>query len=206
MARNVFISFRYSDGHLYKDDLASKFDASVDTVDYSEDEDRFGMSESTIKNYLYGKLKRSSVTIVLLTPQAITYKKDYAGRIDDWIYDEVRYSLEDRDGNATNGLIGVYVPEVEDQLFQRKTHICSICNHESTVLSMNDFPNLVRRNMMNVRPQYKKNKCLGVFDRDYDSYCSLISYSEFVSDIGHFVDLAFQKRTQLEKYELHKRL
>ena len=55
---------------------------------------------------------------------------------DDWIYDEVRYSLEDREGNATNGLIGVYVPEVENQLFQRRTHICSTCNRETTVLSM----------------------------------------------------------------------
>ena len=206
MARNVFISFRYSDGHEYKEALASKFDASVDTVDYSEDEDRSDMSESTIRNYLYGKLKRSSVTIILLTPQAITYRRDYTGRIDDWIYDEVRYSLDDREGNATNGLIGVYVPEVEDQLFQRKTHRCSICNHESVVLSMNDFNNLVRRNMMNVRPQYKKNKCPGIYDRDYDSYCSLVSYSEFVNNIDYYVDLAFQKRAQLDRYEIHKRL
>ena len=71
---------------------------------------------------------------------------------------------------------------------------------------MNDFNNLVRRNMMNVRPQYKKNKCPGIYDRDYDSYCSLVSYSEFVNNIGYYVDLAFQKRAQLDRYEIHKRL
>ena len=63
MAKNVFISFRYSDGHWYKDALSKLFDGYSDTVDFSEDEDRSRMSEVTIKNYLYGKLRRSSVTI-----------------------------------------------------------------------------------------------------------------------------------------------
>ncbi len=45
MARNVFISFQYADGHEYKDELAGLFDASEDTVDFSEDEDRSQMSD-----------------------------------------------------------------------------------------------------------------------------------------------------------------
>ena len=53
MARNVFISFRYSDGHEYKDELASLFNDSDDTVDYSEDEDRSHMSEDSIRKFLY---------------------------------------------------------------------------------------------------------------------------------------------------------
>ena len=206
MARNVFISFRYSDGHDYKDELAKLFDGSDDTVDYSEDEDRSQMSKDTIKSFLYGKLKRSSVTIVLLTPEAINYKRNWYGQIDDWIYDEVRYSLEDRDGNATNGLIGVYVPEAEDSLFQRKTHNCSVCNKESEVLSMLDFDNLVRKNMMNVKDEYKVNKCPNVYDSDYDSYCSLISYEDFKKNFGKYVDMAYEKRNELYKYTLRKRL
>ena len=206
MARNVFISFRYSDGHDYKDELAKLFDGSDDTVDYSEDEDRSQMSKDTIKSFLYGKLKRSSVTIVLLTPEAINYKRNWYGQIDDWIYDEVRYSLEDRDGNATNGLIGVYVPEAEDSLFQRKTHKCSVCNKESEVLSMLDFDNLVRKNMMNVKDEYKVNKCPNVYDSDYDSYCSLISYEDFKKNFGKYVDMAYEKRNELYKYTLRKRL
>lgn len=206
MAKNVFISFRYADGHRYKEQLASRFDLNVDTVDYSEDVNRSHLSESTIRQYLYRKLRRSSVTIALLTPQALTYQKDAYGNIDDWIYDEVRYSLEDREGNATNGLIGVYVPEVEDLLFLKNTHRCVICNQESTVLSLYDYPNLVRRNMMNVKQPYKRNRCNGIYDSDYDSYCSLVSYSDFISDIGHYVDIAFQKRNEVYKYDLCKKL
>lgn len=62
MARNVFISFRFSDGHRYKDALSALFDQNQDTVDYSEDEDRSDMSDETIRDYLYKKLRRSSIT------------------------------------------------------------------------------------------------------------------------------------------------
>ena len=66
MANNVFISFRFADGYKYKDSLSNLFDGNNDTVDFSEDQDRSQMSEETIRRYLYSKLKRSSVTIVLL--------------------------------------------------------------------------------------------------------------------------------------------
>jgi len=50
MARKVFISFRYSDGHLYKDELVKKFNNDDDIINYSEETDRSNMSEETIKN------------------------------------------------------------------------------------------------------------------------------------------------------------
>lgn len=215
MAKNVFISFRYSDGHEYKDELAALFDGSDDTVDFSEDEDRSQMSEDTIRKFLYGKLKRSSVTIILLTPKAIKYNTtiryvsypyQYNTVFDDWLYDEVRYSLEDREGNSTNGLVAVYVPEAEQYLFQRKRHICSVCNKESEVLSMFDCNNLFRKNMMNVKPAYKQNPCLGIYDSDWDSYCSLVAYSDFKKDFGKYIDRAYQKREEFYKYDLVKRL
>ena len=66
MAKNVFISFRYRDGHKYKDEITVLFDKSIDTVDFSEDQDRSQMSDLIIQNYLYGKLRRSSITILIL--------------------------------------------------------------------------------------------------------------------------------------------
>lgn len=215
MARNVFISFRYSDGHKYKDELSKLFDGSDDTVDFSEDEDRSQMSEDSIRQFLYGKLKRSSVTIILLTPKAVEYNtvvryNPYAYQdkslIDDWIYDEVRYSLEDREGNLTNGLIAVYTPETEKYLFKRNKHICSVCNHESEVLTMLDCNNLFRKNMMNVKPAYKKNKCPGIYDATWDSYCSLVSYDNFKRDFAQYIDNAYKKREEREKYTLIKRI
>ena len=116
MATNVFISFRYEDGIRYKEYLSNLFDKNGDTIDYSEDVDRSQMSDDTIRRYLYGKLRRSSVTIVILTPKAINHKKNWRGEYDDWMYDEIRYSLENREGNRTNGLIAVYTPEAAEMI------------------------------------------------------------------------------------------
>ena len=92
MARKVFISFRYKDGNIYKEYLSKLFSNSDDVINCSESEDRSGMSEDTIKKYLYSKLKNTSVTIVLLTPEAINHKKIFNGYnyvYDDWNYDEI---------------------------------------------------------------------------------------------------------------------
>lgn len=39
MARNVFISFRFSDGADYKEELSDYFDKNKDIINYSEDKD-----------------------------------------------------------------------------------------------------------------------------------------------------------------------
>ena len=106
MARRVFVSFRFSDGFKYKEDLCSLFKENDDVIDCSENKDRSSLSDDSIKKYLYAKLRNSSVTIVILTPDALEYEKDiWSGKIDDWMYDELRYSLEDRENNRTNGVL-----------------------------------------------------------------------------------------------------
>ena len=197
MASNVFISFRYNDGHIYKDDLSRRFNGYYDTVDYSEDVDRSFMSEASIKSYLYKKLKKSSVTIVLLTPNAINHKRDYLGRCLDWMYDEIRYSLEDREGNRTNGLIAVYTPEAEKHLIEYSLDGKKI---------IKNVDNLFRANMMNVKQTYKRNPTPGLFDSLYDSYCSLVSYEVFCKDIGKYIDNAIKKRDEKYKYNIVSRL
>lgn len=196
MASNVFISFRYDDGHTYKELLSNCFDRYYDTVDYSEDVDRSFMTDTTIQSYLYKKLRRSSVTIVLLTPNAINHKKDYYGRYSDWMYDEIRYSLENREGNRTNGLIAVYTPESKNYLIEYNNGVNKIKNAD----------NLFRFNMMNVKQMYKKNPTPGLYDGLYDSYCSLVSYEDFIKNIGRYVDNAVKKRDEKYKYDIVCRL
>ena len=57
MATKVFISFRFSDGKEIKDELVDLFDESTEVINRSEDADRSQMSEDTIQEYLYEKLK-----------------------------------------------------------------------------------------------------------------------------------------------------
>lgn len=128
MARQVFISFRFSDGVEYKENLCELFDQDDDVIDCSEDVDRSDMSDETIQKYLYKKLKSTSITIVILTPDAIEYNINYwTGKYDDWMYDELRYSLEDRENNNTNGVVAIYTEDAKDLLITTSTHKCDIC-------------------------------------------------------------------------------
>jgi len=204
MARNVFISFRFSDGEKYKDKLCTLFDQSDDVIDCSEDEDRTEMTEDTIKEYLYAKLKQTSVTIVLLTPYAVSYNKNSGtGKYDDWLYDELRYSLEDREGNRANGAVAVYA---KDMLIEMSTHQCETCGEESKVSIIKYFDNLVKRNMMNVKPRYKKNQCNGIYDSLDDSFISLVSFEDFSENIDRYIENASLKRDRKSEFEIVKRL
>lgn len=203
MAYNVFISYRYEDGNDYKNELSKILDRSSISYDVSEDEDRSKMSEDTIKQYLYKKLRRSSVIIVLLTPKAITYRENN-GKYDDWLYDELRYSLEDREDNRIKGVIAVYTDSAFPYIIDKTQHYCEVCKKTSEVNNIKDFKNLVRKNIMNVKKEYKKNQCDGIFDSNYDSYASLVHYSDFIQNVDFYIKLTIDKKEHNFKYDIYK--
>lgn len=206
MARRVFISFRFCDGERYKKELSDIFDEETEVINCSQDEDRSNMSEDTIRKYLYSKLKSTSVTIIIVTPRAISYEKNCLGDYDDWMYDEIRYSIEDREKNRCNGIVAVYTEEAKPMLMKESIHKCSICNKETTINTIFNVDNLFRKNMMNVKNEYKTNPCNGVYDSDKDSYCSLVSWNEFKNNYKKYIDCAYDKRENVDKYNLVKRL
>lgn len=209
MASNIFVSFRFNDGHGYKKELEKVFENSGRVVDFSEDTDRSNMSEETIKKYLYAKLRETSVTIVILTPQAIQYKTkqewngwQYETKIDDWLYDELRYSLEDREDNRTNGVVAIYTPEARDLIMSHSTHSCDKCNYQATnITTIHDFNNLVRKNMFNIKDSYKHHQCNDVYHHLNDHYISLISFEDFKGRHEDYIDNAVGKRERLGQFK-----
>lgn len=206
MATKVFISFRFSDGKMIKDELVDLFDESTEVINRSEDVDRSQMSEGTIQEYLYEKLKDTSVTIVLLTPEAVSYRKNWVGNYDDWLYDELRYSLEDRKNNRTNGVVAIYTDDAKDKLISESTHSCSQCQETQSCRSLKNFDNLVRKNMVNIKNNYKKNPCDNLYDDEHDSYISLVSWEEFKQDYTKYIDNAKEKRDRLHEFNIYKRM
>ena len=198
MSRKVFVSFRYHDGHKYKEKLDRIFDESTKIINCSEDVNRSQLSEESIKRYLYNKLSNTSVTVIIITPEAVNYQKNiWTGAYDDWIYDEVKYSLDDRVGNRTNGLVAVYTEDAKPLLMNVGSNGCK---------TIKRFENLVYENMMNVKSEYKTNKEYGVFDSRWDSYCSLVSWSDFISDYERYIDEAARKRDIISHYKITKRM
>lgn len=206
MATNVFVSFRFSDGEALKKELINLFDSSTEVINTSEDVDRSEMSEDTIRLYLYEKLKKTSVTIMLLTPKAINYNKNWLGEYDDWLYDELRYSLEDREENRTNGAIALYTDESKSELIKASTHICDVCHKETSSTTILPFSNLVRHNMMNIKSDFKTNTCVNLYDREKDSYISLIHFDDFKKDYASYINAAKNKRDRKSEFDLVKRM
>lgn len=205
MASNIFISFRFDDGINYKRKLEELFDDERELLNRSEKIDRSECSEETIQKYLYKLIKRTTITIVILTPNAVEYRKGALG-YDDWLYDELSYSLQHREENTTNGVIALYTREAKDKLFKTGTHKCNVCNKEQNINTILHFDNLVRKNMMNIKGSFKKNPCPGVYDSDYDSYISLVAFEEFVDNPMYYIDKALEKRNNKYQYELVKRM
>ena len=202
MATKVFISFRFSDGKEIKDELVDLFDESTEVINRSEDVDRSQMSEDTIQEYLYEKLKDTSVTIVLLTPEAVSYRKNWIGNYDDWLYDELRYSLEDRKNNRTNGGVAVYTDDAKDMILESSSHYCSHCQETKSCRTLKFFDNLARKNMLNIKQSYKKNLCNDLYDDSHDSYISLVSLEEFKQDHTKYIDNAKDKRDRLHEFNI----
>lgn len=202
MATKVFISFRFSDGKEIKDELVDLFDESTEVINRSEDVDRSQMSEDTIQEYLYEKLKDTSVTIVLLTPEAVSYRKNWIGNYDDWLYDELRYSLEDRKNNRTNGVVAVYTDDAKDMILESSSHYCSHCQETKSCRTLKFFDNLARKNMLNIKQSYKKNLCNDLYDDSHDSYISLVSLEEFKQDYTKYIDNAKDKRDRLHEFNI----
>lgn len=203
--RKVFVSFRFSDGNNIKDKLVDLLEEQDLIIDKSEDKDRREMTDETIQSYLFEKLKDSSITIVLLTPMAVNYKRDYLNRIDDWMYDELRYSLYDRTDNPINGVIALYTPQAESTLIIKTTHKCDKCNETTNVDLLQDFDNLVRDNMINVISKYKKNSCDNLYDSDYDSYISLVKLEEFYNNPSKYLEIATEKRKNVNHFTIKVR-
>lgn len=202
MATKVFISFRFSDGKEIKDELVDLFDESTEVINRSEDVDRSQMSEDTIQEYLYEKLKDTSVTIVLLTPEAVSYRKNWIGNYDDWLYDELRYSLEDRKNNRTNGIVAVYTDDAKNMILESSSHYCSHCQETKSCRTLKFFDNLARKNMLNIKQSYKKNLCNDLYDDSHDSYISLVSLEEFKQDHTKYIDNAKDKRDRLHEFNI----
>lgn len=203
-ARRVFISFRYSDGIEYKKELEERFDSSTKVINCSEDKDRSVLSDASIRQYLYDKLASTSVTIILLTPLALDYRRNWQGKIDDWTYDEVRYSLEDRANNRTNGLVAVCTPGVWDMVARKNG--CMECEKACQITTIRKREHLFRKNMFNVLPEFKQSNCPGIYNRLDDSYCTLVDWADFCNNFGFYIDKASEKRDRVNEFKLVKRL
>ena len=136
-------------------------------------------------------LKDSTVTVFLIgTHSSENEGFDYMGRRKNYFIErELQASLYNGEGNTRNGILGVVLPEMYDQIY-KGTYQCLKCGGTHNTVVMNDST---------VIREFSKNYYIephsGCAWSDDERYCVLVKWEDFVSNPEKYVDMAFEKRT-----------
>lgn len=209
--KKVFVSYKYSDVVEGREDKSNFRDELIEIlgenglVHKGEDEDSHDLSdysEQQIITKIAPYVKNSSITVVLLTPNA-KYSK--------WIPWEISMSLRERtykeESNMTrNGVIGVYLPLDKDLIpcfngdysYYTEKKSCGTTSHFTVRL-----PEIVRDNTFNLKKgprECEQGCCKNVYDSDTGSYIQLIQWDIFINDIEKYIDYAWKRRNNFDDY------
>lgn len=215
--KKVFVSYKYSDvveGRKYsfnfRDDLIDRL-GGKGLVYKGEDSKSFDLKDFN-KQQIIDKIapfvKKSSITVVLITPNAKSSK---------WIPWEISMSLRKRtyeyEQNMTrNGVIGVYLPldfnKVPDKdgnydFYYYKNHCGTITHHTDKLPEMiknNSF------NLINGAHTCSQGCCRNVYSSEEGSYIELVNWHDFVSNIDTYIERAWKRRNNFNNYETRIKL
>ncbi|MBL0048867.1 MAG: TIR domain-containing protein [Bacteroidetes bacterium] len=231
MARNVFVSYKYSDSKVqdlelfeivnyfgsnmrrkitttarhYVDKVAEKLEKE-DHIFKGEDDNESmeTLADSTIGSKLGDKIFYSSVTIVLISKGM---KEPFKADKDQWIPWEISYSLKQQDRqdqkSKTNGVIAVVLP---DELGSYDYYITR--DEECNCRSLNTpiLFEILRENMFNVKVPNRR-LCNGSYVYTGDaSYIPSIKWEDFIIKPSTYIDKAIELRDRKEDFELRKNL
>lgn len=201
MARETFISYKYSESTDLRDRIIEKLGehASYYKGETAESPDLTNNSVNQIKENLKNMIFGTSVTIVIISPNLINSK---------WVDWEIEYSLKEyKRGNTTsrtNGIVGVImkVNSNYDWLVSQVTNTdgCSSRNFQSHKLY-----NIISNNRFNINTP-DKYSCPTCKTYNYltGSYISLIEEDEFLNNPSFYIENAYDKSKCIENYDLSK--
>lgn len=201
MARETFISYKYSEAQTLRDKIVTALgkDAVYYKGETSESPDISNTSVDNIKNNLKNMIFGTSVTIVIVSPAMIRSK---------WIDWEIEYSLKEYKRNSTtsrtNGIVCV-VMKVNgnyDWIFSTEHHFdgCS-----SRITQNKYLYEIIKNNRFNLSSddKYSCPQCK-TSDRLSGSYISLIEEDDFLINPSFYIENAHAKSQNLTSYNLHK--
>jgi len=201
MANKTFISYKYSEAQLLRDNIIS---ALGDEATYYKGEtgsspDLTDTSTENIKKSLTDMMYDTSVTIVIISPNMI-YSK--------WIDWEIEYCLKEitrkNRTSRTNGVVGV-VMKYNGGYSWLRTITSNNDGHTSTTTDFSKLYNIINNNRYNQTPkEYFCEECQTI-DRLTGSFISIIEEEEFLQDPKKFINNAFEKSGNTDRYILSKK-
>jgi hypothetical protein len=185
MGHKCFISFKTEDID-YK--IAIQNHPEIDMIDKSLNEP----INSEDEDYIMRKIREdylsdSTVTIHLIgakNAENLGYEEQK------YIKRELQASLYNGTDNTRNGILGVVLPHVNNNIYQG-SYTCSNCSGSHNYVGINNNTVVKEFSVNYYIPE--EGKCSWSED---DRYCVLVSWENFINDPNTFIDQAFNKRAQ----------
>lgn len=200
MARKTFISYKFSEAQNLRDEILKALgdDGSYYQGETSDSPDLTDTSTENIKKNLADMMYKTSVTIVILSPNI---KKS------DWIDWEVEYCLKEisREGrkSKTNGIVGVVqkINRNYDWLVTKNTK-----DDGCTVRTVSKEPllDIINNNRFNRENHGHACDDCKTYSQLDGSYIAIIDEEDFLKDPDKYIENAYSKSEVTEEFDLVK--
>lgn len=179
-----FISFKMEDEEykrIIQEDLdINMIDKSLNKAIESEDEDYI------MRKIREDYLSDSTVTICLLGSKSA---ENCVEEDQTYIKRELQASLYNGEGNTRNGILGIVLPEIIENVYKGK-YKCEECGEEHYYVNINDDTTIREFNY-----NYYIPKDEGCCWTEEDRYCVLVKWKDFKDNPEKYINQAFDKRS-----------
>lgn len=200
MAYKTFISYKYSEAQVLRDEIleALKEDAKYYQGETSVSPDMSDKTTEYIKDKLKNMIYSTSVTIVILSPNM---------KLSTWMDWEIEYSLKQiKRGDktsGTNGILGVVMKYKGDYSWLRPSIINSD-GHTAVLTNNEHLYEIISKNRFNQNPkEYVCNICKNV-DALTGSFISLVNEEDFLQNPNIYIDSAYNKSKKTNNYDISR--
>lgn len=189
MAHKCFISYKKED-QLYRDTLIKLFSSS-DVIDKSLDRWIDSKNGDYIMQVIRDDyLKDSTVTIFLIGSHSSENEGyDSMGDKNYFIKRELQASLYSGQNNTRNGILGIVLPNMYDEIF-KGTYYCSTCGQNHSTVNISD-ETVIREFSVNYYTKPHSGCCWHEDER----YCVLVKWCDFLDNPEFYINQAFDKRS-----------
>ncbi|EOU1777019.1 TIR domain-containing protein [Clostridium perfringens] len=226
MGNKIFVSYKYADDNVKN--ITGDFWTSCTVRDYvdevekvlkdtnhiykgeSDGEDLSKLSDGTIWDKLKKRIRDSSITIVMISPNMKEVGKEDKWQ---WIPREISYSLKEVSRinskgepitSKTNAMIAVVLPDrygsysyyIEDK---------KCCSSNCRSLSTYKLFDILKDNMFNLKDaETKECETNSKIWYGESSYIESVKWDDFKDDMQKYIDKAYNRQDNIEDYEIRK--
>ncbi len=219
----IFVSYKYADDQVenlsiyenstvrsYVDELESKLEKSDHIYKGESDgEDLSKLSEEQIWSKIKDRIFDSTLTLVFLSKGM---RDIYVADKEQWIPWEIAYSLrtqtrKNREGDSytsnPNAMIAVVLPDASGSYsYYFGTRSC--CSTGCRTHNRTNLFDVLKNNMFNKidGDKYNCSQSSEIWNGEDFSYIMPTKWSDFLAEMGKYIDMAYERQKNIEEYEI----